>query len=83
MDSQFEETTPYYSRWSQDGAEYIQSNAEWCARCAKSLIALRPMLCFEEAFELAQEWSLDDNMRCCAPEALAADMHEDAVTLEA
>lgn len=83
MDTQFVETTPHYSRWMQDGAEYVRSNAEWCARCARALHALLPTVPLEVAFELAQEWGLDDTIRACSPELVAEDRHEDAATLEA
>ena len=79
MDTQFDDTIPYYSRWDQDDDEYVRSSADWCARCARALSEMSPELSVEQALELAQELSLDDTLRTCPPELVAEDLHHTRV----
>ena len=75
MDNSFDQTLPFQSRWDQDGAEYVRSNMDWCARCSKRLVGLNPGLTAMQAFDLANELSLDDTLRAKSPERVAEDMH--------
>jgi hypothetical protein len=75
MHTSFDQTLPHHSRWDQHGVEYIRSNIDWCARCSKRLVGLNPGLTPEQAMDLAQELSQDDNLRALSPEAVAEDMH--------
>jgi hypothetical protein len=69
----FNVTRPLRSRWDQEGAEFVQTNKEWCARCCARLLALKPQLRAEAAMELAQEFSLQDALRALSPELVAED----------
>ena len=69
----FDATSRLQSRWDQQGAEFVQSNKEWCARCCARLLTLKPQLKAEAAMELAQEWSLQDALRALSPELVAED----------
>jgi hypothetical protein len=69
----FEVTCPLGSRWDQEGAEFVQSNNEWCARCCAHLLALNPGLQAVTTLELVQEWSLLDGLRALSPELVAED----------
>ena len=64
-------TIPSPSRWAQDGAEYVRSNDEWLARCAAAMVKLRSELNPDQAFAVAREFSLDDDMRALSPERAA------------
>jgi hypothetical protein len=75
MHTSFDQTRPQPSRWDQDGAEYVRSNIDWCARCSKRLVALNPRLTVEQALDLAQELSLDDELRAKTPESVSEDLH--------
>lgn len=75
MHSSFDQTLPSPSRWDQDGAEYVRSGIDWCARCSKRLVALNPGLTAEQALDAAHEMSLDDNLRARMPEKVAEDLH--------
>ena len=75
MHSSFDQTQTQPSRWDQDGAEYVRSNIDWCARCSKRLVAMDPGLTVEQALNLAQELSLDDEQRARTPETVAEDLH--------
>ena len=75
MHSAFDQTLPRISRWDHDGAEYVRSGIDWCARCSKRLVALNPGLNAEQALDLAHELSLDDNLRALMPELVAEDLH--------
>lgn len=75
MHSSFDQTLPRPSRWDQDGAEYVRSSIDWCARCSKRLVALNPGLTAEQALDLAHDMSLDDSLRALAPERVAEDLH--------
>lgn len=74
MNPAFNQTSPQPSRWDQDGAEYIRSNIDWCARCSKRLVALNPGLTAEQALDLASDMSLDDKLRAKSPELVAEDL---------
>ncbi|MEP7302036.1 MAG: hypothetical protein ABI699_10945 [Caldimonas sp.] len=74
MNTSFDQTSPHPSRWDQDGAEYVRSNMDWCARCSKRLVGLNPGLLAEQALDLAHELSLDDALRCRSPELVAEDL---------
>jgi hypothetical protein len=76
MHTSFDQTLPHQSRWDQQGAEYIRSNIDWCARCSKRLVGLNPALAPEQAMDLAQDLSQDDNLRARSPEAVAEDMFQ-------
>jgi hypothetical protein len=69
----FDATSPLQSRWDQLGAEFVQSNKDWCARCCARLLTLKPQLRAEAAMDLAQEWSLQDALRALSPELVAED----------
>ena len=69
----FDVTSPLRSRWDQEGAEFVQSNGEWCARCCTRLLALDPELHAVTTLELVQEWSLQDGLRALSPELVAED----------
>jgi hypothetical protein len=75
MHTSFDQTLPQPSRWDQQGAEYVRSHMDWCARCSKRLVGLNPGLTAEHAFDLASDLSQDDNLRAMSPEAVAEDMH--------
>ena len=75
MHTSFDQTLPQPSRWDQEGAEYIRSNIDWCARCSKRLAGLNPGLTAEHALDLAHQMSLDDNLRAKSPETVAEEMH--------
>ena len=49
----FDMTSPLRSRWDQEGAEFVQSNNEWCARACARLLALNPQLKAAEALQLS------------------------------
>ena len=53
----FAMTRPLRSRWDQEGAEFVQSNSEWCARACARLLALNSQLQAADALQLVQEWS--------------------------
>jgi len=74
MHSTFDQTLPRHSRWDHDGAEYVRSSIDWCARCSIRLVALNPALNAEQALDLAHELSLDDNLRALTPELVAEDL---------
>ncbi len=76
MHTSFDQTLPQNSRWDQEGAEYIRSNIDWCARCSKRLAGLNPGLTAAHALDLAHELSLDDNLRAKSPESVAEGLHE-------
>lgn len=76
MHSSFDQTLPHHSRWDQEGAEYVRSNIDWCARCSKRLVGLNPGLTTEQALDLAQDFSQDDNLRARSPEAVAEGLHQ-------
>jgi hypothetical protein len=76
MHTSFDQTLPQPSRWDQQGAEYVRSNIDWCARCSKRLVGLNPGLTAEHAFDLAHDLSQDDNLRAMSPETVAEDMHQ-------
>ena len=76
MHTSFDQTLPQPSRWDQEGAEYVRSNIDWCARCSKRLVGLNPGLSVEQALDLASEMSLDDNLRAKSPEAVAEGLYE-------
>ena len=69
----FDMTSPLRSRWDQEGAEFVQSNNEWCARCCARLLAVNPGLQAVTTLELVQEWSLQDSLRALSPELVAED----------
>jgi hypothetical protein len=75
MHTTFDQTLPQHSRWDQQGAEYVRSNIDWCARCSKRLVGLNPGLSAEHALDLAHDLSQDDNLRAMSPEQVAEDMH--------
>src|SRR4029453_275059 len=79
MHTSFDQTLPHHSRWDQQGVEYIRSNIDWCARCSKRLVGLNPGLTPEQAMDLAQDLSQDDNLRARTPEGVAEDMFETAL----
>src|SRR5206468_3868073 len=76
MHTSYDQTLPHHSRWDQQGVEYIRSNIDWCARCSKRLVGLNPGLTPEQAMDLAQDLSQDDNLRARSPESVAEDMHQ-------
>ena len=76
MHTSFDQTLPQNSRWDQDGAEYMRSSIDWCARCSKRLVGLNPGLNAEHALDLAHDLSLDDNLRAKSPETVAEEMHQ-------
>jgi hypothetical protein len=76
MQTSFDQTLPQNSRWDQDGAEYVRSTIDWCARCSKRLVGLNPALSFDHALDLAHELSGDDTLRVKSPEAVAEDLHK-------
>jgi hypothetical protein len=76
MHTSFDQTLPQNSRWDQEGAEYVRSSIDWCARCSKRLVGLNPALSAEHALDLAHELSSDDNLRAKSPETVAEDLHK-------
>ncbi|MEO7055918.1 MAG: hypothetical protein ABI281_04495 [Caldimonas sp.] len=76
MQTNFDQTVPSPSRWDQDGAEYVRSSIDWCARCSKRLVAMNPALTAEQALDLALDMSHDDSLRACMPERVAEDLHK-------
>lgn len=83
MHASFDQTRPQPSRWNQDGAEYVRSSIDWCARCSKRLVALNPGLTAEQALDLAQELSFDDSLRALTPERVAEDLHRVDLRIDA
>jgi hypothetical protein len=75
MNTSFDQTSPIPSRWDQDGAEYVRSNMDWCARCSRRMVGLNPGLTAEQALDMSLELSLDDAMRARSPELVAEDLH--------
>ncbi len=75
MQTNFDQTLPRPSRWDQDGAEYVRSNIDWCARCSMRLVAMNPGLTAEQALDLAHDMSLDDTLRARMPELVAEELH--------
>lgn len=71
----FEATAAQPSRWDQDGAEYVRSSLDWCARCSRRLVGLNPGLTAEQALDLARDLSFDDALRARSPELVAEDLH--------
>jgi len=69
----FDMTSPPRSRWDQVGAEFVQSNNEWCARACARLLALNSHLRAADTLQLVQEWSLKDGLRALSPELVAED----------
>ena len=69
----FDMTRPLRSRWDQEGAEFVQSNNEWCARACARLLALNSQLQAADTLQLVQEWSLKDDLRALSPELVAED----------
>jgi hypothetical protein len=69
----FDATSPLQSRWDQQGAEFVQSNNEWCARCCARLLAVNPQIQAGDTLELVREWSLQDALRALSPELVAED----------
>jgi hypothetical protein len=76
MHTSFDQTLPQNSRWDQQGAEYVRSSIDWCARCSKRLVGLNPGLGAEDALDLAHDLSADDNLRAKSPETVAEEMHQ-------
>ena len=76
MHTDFDQTLPRPSRWDQDGAEYVRSSIDWCARCSKRLVAMNPGLTAEQALDLALDMSHDNNLRARMPELVAEDLHK-------
>ena len=74
MDPDFDETSLRVSRWDQAGAEYVRSNEEWCSRFARRMASLRRDVSLDEALQVAQEVSLEDELRALAPEYAADDL---------
>ncbi|MEO8836486.1 MAG: hypothetical protein ABI364_07080 [Caldimonas sp.] len=75
MHTSYDQTHPHHSRWDQEGAEYIGSNIDWCARCSKRLVGLNPGLTAEHALDLAQDLSQDEQLRARSPETVAEELH--------
>jgi len=73
----FDMTSPLRSRWDQEGAEFVQSNNEWCARACARLLALNSQLQAADTLLLVQEWSLEDSLRALSPELVAEDATRD------
>ena len=69
----FAMTRPLRSRWDQEGAEFVQSNSDWCARACARLLALNSQLQAADTLQLVQEWSLKDGLRALSPELVAED----------
>jgi len=69
----FDMTRPLRSRWDQEGAEFVQSNSDWCARACARLLTLNSQLQAADALQLVQEWSLKDGLRALSPELVAED----------
>ncbi len=74
MQIAFDRTETQTSRWDQDGAEYVRSTIDWCARCSRRLVGLNPRLSAEQALDLSHELSLIEAMRAKAPERVAEDL---------
>ncbi len=82
MNTSFDQTLAQPSRWDQDGAEYVRSNIDWCARCSKRMVGLNPGLTAEQALDLANDLSLDETLRALAPERVAEDLHRADMPLD-
>lgn len=80
--SPFDRTAPTPSRWDQQGAEYVRDNAEWVARCAMRMTQFRSDLNLAQAHDLAQELSLEDNLRARSPELVGESMTVDTQSLK-
>jgi hypothetical protein len=82
MNTAFDQTSPQPSRWDQEGAEYVRSSIEWCARLSTRLVGLNPGLEAEQALDIARDLSLNDVLRAQAPEFVAEDMHRVQIQLD-
>ncbi len=74
MQLAFDQTETQPSRWCQDGAEYVRSTIDWCARCSRRLVGLNPRLTAEQALDLSHELSLLEDVRAKSPERVAEDL---------
>ena len=66
-----ERTEPLRSRWDQDGAEYVRSDAEWVMRFAGRIVEHWPDVDRTSAQSIALEFSADGTLRALRPESAA------------
>lgn len=69
-----EVTTPHRSRWDQEDAEFVASDAMWVRRCAQRMVEKDGFLDLEQALSLALELSSTRAIRARSPERVAEDM---------
>ena len=74
MSAKFEEADPHVSRWDQEGAEFVRSCSEWCARCCRRLLGMNPGLNADSAFDLVQDFCQDERLRVRSPELVAEEL---------
>lgn len=67
-------TTPHRSRWDQEDAEFVASDATWVHRCAQRMVEKDGFLDLEQALSLALELSSTSAIRARSPERVAEDM---------
>jgi hypothetical protein len=66
----FEDTRPAVARWDCD----ISGEGLWIWRCALRMLQLRVDIDLDQAYDFAQELSLDHLLRARLPEHVAEDM---------
>ena len=66
-----EATTPSRSRWDQEDAEFVASDADWVRRCAKRMVEADGFLTFEQAQGMALELGMAGEVRARSPERVA------------
>lgn len=82
MNTAFDQTLPLSSRWDQEGAEYVRSTLDWCARCSKRMVGLNPGLSAEQALDVANDLCFNDTLRALSPERVAEDLHRIEMRLD-
>lgn len=71
MNVQADVTTPLRSRWDQEDAEFVASDAEWIRRCAARMADADGFLTIELATGMALELSAAGEIRARSPESVA------------
>lgn len=69
-----EVTTPHRSRWDQEDAEFVASDAGWVRRCAQRMVEMDGFLDGEQTLSLALELSFTSAIRARSPERVAEDL---------
>lgn len=67
-------TAPLRSRWDQEDAEFVASDADWMRRCARRLTELDRFLLLDQALGLAFEIGSASASRARSPERVAEEL---------